>query len=253
MKAALEMTIQPIVDDDKKFLAWRASYPTSYVVNAYRKPTKSYLKLHIATCGSFRPPYTTSTYSKTVGESVEKLLAWARNEVGYIGSFEDSSCACLKKAPTLQKMLLDDYAGMDEEGEPQLETGDQREAGLKAIKARRGQSVFRNSLIEAYGGRCLVTGCEILAVLEAAHIKPYRGKKDNAVQNGLLLRADIHTLFDLNLLAINPATHTVELDESLLGSVYASYLGKKLLLPHGAKLSSQAMHSRWNEFQIQKS
>ncbi|MFM7606242.1 MAG: HNH endonuclease, partial [Prosthecobacter sp.] len=207
------MAVQTIIDDDNQFLEWRSQFPSCFVVNAYRKPTKSYLKLHTVSCGTFRPPYT-KLYSKTVGDTAEELLVWAREQTGYKGSFEDSSCPFLKRARPAAKGLLDDYAALNEENEPQLEANDQREAVVQAIKLRRGQAVFRNRLIEAYDGKCVVTGCEVLAVLEAAHIKPYRGLKDNAVQNGLLLRADIHTLFDLNLLAINPATQTVELDES---------------------------------------
>ncbi len=57
-----------------------------------------------------------------------------------------------------------------------------------------------------YEHRCVVTGCTVIAVLEAAHIRPYRRPEDNDVKNGLLLRADIHTLFDLNLLGIEPGT-----------------------------------------------
>ncbi len=246
------MAIQTIIDDDKRFLAWRESHPAGYVINAYRRPTKSYLKLHTVLCGTFRPPYTL-TYSKTVGETAEELLSWAKEGIGYKGSFDDSLCSCLKNAVVLSKPLLDDYAGLDHEVDPQLETSDQREAVLQAIKLRRGQSTFRNTLIKALGGRCVVTGCEILAVLEAAHIKPYRGMKDNAVQNGLLLRTDIHTLFDLNLLAINPTTMVVQLDASLLGSAYACYRGKSLTLPREVRLSSSALHSRWTEFQSKKS
>ncbi|WP_200883691.1 HNH endonuclease [Archangium violaceum] len=52
----------------------------------------------------------------------------------------------------------------------------------------------------AYGGRCALTDCEEPRVLEAAHIFPYHGPQTNHVTNGLLLRADLHVLFDLGLL-----------------------------------------------------
>ncbi len=50
--------------------------------------------------------------------------------------------------------------------------------------------------MDAYGGRCAVTNCDIEDVLEAAHISPYNGPSTDQVYNGLLLRTDIHTLFD---------------------------------------------------------
>ena len=81
---------------------------------------------------------------------------------------------------------------------------DRRGLIWRQIKERRGQQSFRDALRKRYGDRCLVTGCRLLDVLEAAHIRPYRGENDNYVGNGLLLRADIHTLFDLNLLGIEP-------------------------------------------------
>jgi len=87
---------------------------------------------------------------------------------------------------------------------------DTRIAVEREILCRRGQERFRNALRARYGDRCAVTGCSLLAVLEAAHIVPYRGHDDHAVQNGLLLRADIHTLFDLNLIGINPVTFEIE-------------------------------------------
>src|ERR1700722_13605652 len=73
---------------------------------------------------------------------------------------------------------------------------DARERIRRTIVQRRGQAKFRNALLEAYGSRCAISGCGALEVLEAAHICPYQGSATNHVTNGLLLRADIHTLFD---------------------------------------------------------
>lgn len=110
---------------------------------------------------------------------------------------------------------------------------DARERQLRAIAVRRGQQRFRRELIRAYEGRCVVTGCTVEAVLEAAHILPYRGDHTNHADNGLLLRADIHTLFDLGLLSIEPVGRElrVNLDESLLQSEYADLHGDRLELP----------------------
>lgn len=57
--------------------------------------------------------------------------------------------------------------------------------------------------MDAYERRCAVTGCTVEAVLEAAHISPYRGDHTNDVTNGLLLRADIHTMFDCGLIKVD--------------------------------------------------
>ena len=73
------------------------------------------------------------------------------------------------------------------------------------IVLRQGQGAFRDSLLEAYGCRCAISGCDVPEALEAAHIIPYKGEHTNVVVNGLLLRADLHTLFDLGLIAIDTA------------------------------------------------
>ncbi len=68
--------------------------------------------------------------------------------------------------------------------------------------------------------------CHRLGV-EAAHIRPYRGEEDNHIENGLLLRADIHTLFDLDLLGINPDGLRLELHPAI-AKQYGQFAGKTL-------------------------
>lgn len=107
---------------------------------------------------------------------------------------------------------------------------DGRTKVLREGVRRQGQPKFREALMAAYEGKCAVTGCDIEAVLEAAHISPYFGKDSNVVQNGLLLRADIHTLFDLGQLKISPEGR-IELHKRLLGSIYAQYDSQKIRAP----------------------
>ena len=72
----------------------------------------------------------------------------------------------------------------------------------RMVQTRQGQQRFRNDLIGTYGGRCFVTGCTELAALEAAHIRAVKKKGRHSVRNGMLLRADIHNLFDRGLFVI---------------------------------------------------
>lgn len=109
---------------------------------------------------------------------------------------------------------------------------DQRERALRAIRVRRGQPAFRAALLEAYGGRCSISGCSVKDVLEAAHITSYLGDLTNDVSNGLLLRSDLHTLFDCYLLAIEPETRKVVIAEALKSSTYAQLAGKELRRPN---------------------
>jgi hypothetical protein len=111
---------------------------------------------------------------------------------------------------------------------------DERKKVFAAIVRRRGQPKFRTELLEAYEGRCAVTGCAVEAVLEAAHIKSYAGEKTNHVTNGILLRADIHTLYDLGKLKIDEKG-VIHLSGDLKDSTYGVHDGKKISLPRGSK------------------
>ncbi len=84
-----------------------------------------------------------------------------------------------------------------------------------SIRARRGQQKFRDTLLQRFDERCAITNCSIKHLLEAAHIKPYRGEHDNSPSNGIILRTDIHTLFDLGLVGIEPKTGRVHVDVSI--------------------------------------
>jgi hypothetical protein len=125
---------------------------------------------------------------------------------------------------------------------------DARRRIIAAIVSRRGQHVFRRSLFSAYKGRCAITNCNVADVLEAAHILPYQGPHTNDISNGLLLRADIHTLFDLELLRIHPTNLTVELSGKLHGTQYSVLDGKRVFQPEnmGWRASRQALDKKYS-------
>ena len=108
---------------------------------------------------------------------------------------------------------------------------DGRAKTLAEVARRQGQRTFRSKLLKAYAGQCAFVGTAVTDVLEAAHITPYRGKEFNHVQNGLLLRADIHTLFDLKLLKIEPRSMTIVVSPALQSTEYAKLHGQKVRLP----------------------
>jgi len=111
---------------------------------------------------------------------------------------------------------------------------DARDTVMRQIAQRRGQSKFRRSLLKAYKGKCAISQTAVEAVLEAAHITPYLGDETNHISNGLLLRADLHTLFDLNLVKIDPKSLRVKISPSLEATPYWNYNNRKILLPNKA-------------------
>lgn len=126
-------------------------------------------------------------------------------------------------------------------------SGDRRRLIERQIRERRGQRQFRDALRRRYGDRCLVTGCAVLAVLEAAHISPYRGDEDHHPENGLLLRSDVHTLFDLDLVGIEPDNLRVELHADVAGE-YGALSDVTLSCLPDRRPSLEALRERYQQF-----
>lgn len=114
-----------------------------------------------------------------------------------------------------------------------------------AIVQRQGQPAFRRDLMENYGGACAMTGSRIEVVLEAAHIVPYRGPGTNRLDNGLLLRSDIHTLFDLGLIAVNPVGNRIVVAKSLLKTEYGALHGRRLRKPMKGRMAPAPKALAW--------
>jgi len=72
------------------------------------------------------------------------------------------------------------------------------------VQPRLGQATFRIAVLDAYGRGCAVTGEHSLPALEASHIRPYAQDGPHEIKNGLLLRADLHRLFDTGYLTVTP-------------------------------------------------
>ena len=72
------------------------------------------------------------------------------------------------------------------------------------IRPRLGQGTFRVVVTDAYDRRCTITRERTLPALEAAHIQPYADGGSHNPSNGLLLRRDIHALFDAGYVTVTP-------------------------------------------------
>lgn len=99
-------------------------------------------------------------------------------------------------------------------------------------RGRLGQGAFRVLVTDAYQRRCAVTGERTLPVLEAAHIKPYALSGPHRIYNGILLRSDLHKLFDLGYVTVTPELR-LEVSRRLKaewenGREYYAYHGQEL-------------------------
>ena len=111
------------------------------------------------------------------------------------------------------------------------------ETSLRQVTLRRYQAAFRKALLAERGAKCAISGIEEVEVLEAAHIIPYAARfaDRDKTENGLLLRRDIHTLFDLHLISIDPVTMQVVTSPQLTASEYRNLSGIEIVDKIGLK------------------
>ena len=97
-------------------------------------------------------------------------------------------------------------------------------ARMAEREGRPDQAEFRRTLLEVYGRRCAITGCDAEAALAAAHLGDWRFENDPGA--GILLRSDLHCLLDAGLLVIGPDYRVAEAPPW-----YAELRGRRLRLP----------------------
>lgn len=156
---------------------------------------------------------------------------------------------------------LDDLLEVEQEivrpfllrGEPSDDAdsaGSERQREMREIWARRGQPRFRRELLRVYMARCAVSDTDSIHVLEACHLVPVAEGGTDAMSNGVLLRSDLHTLFDLDLVGINPVGVIVVVSPRLAETEYQSLEGRKLRFPAdpNGRPDAKALHYRWERF-----
>jgi putative restriction endonuclease len=118
----------------------------------------------------------------------------------------------------------------------ELPTEAERYGTARLVRPRLGQGSFKLAVTEAYGRACAVTTEHSLPTLEAAHIMPYAKGGRHELANGLLLRRDIHRLFDLGYVTVSADKHRFEVSSRLKeqwanGRVYYDMRGRPIVLP----------------------
>jgi len=124
------------------------------------------------------------------------------------------------------------------------------------VTPRLGQGSFRIIVTDAYGRRCAITSERTLPALDAAHIKPYIENGPHDVNNGILLRSDIHKLFDTGYVTIADDYH-FEVSRRIReeyenGRDYYALNGKKLLLPTDSIVWPDKKYIRWHNNNVYK-
>lgn len=151
--------------------------------------------LHVIICsrGEDRRGTTSDLPNSTASVKFRELdsLTWS------VEAYDDSTGAC--------RIVRDSRAAPD--GSPAVVESvgsDERVARYMSVEVRQEQPAFRKAVFEAYGRRCAISGCDIPEVLEAAHLRGRDWRAGhNAAADGILLRRDLHTLYDRELLELS--------------------------------------------------
>lgn len=131
-----------------------------------------------------------------------------------------------------------------------------RYGGPTLVRPRLGQGLFSFAVRDAYGGACAVTREHSKPMLEAAHIRPYSLGGEHRVSNGLLLRTDLHRLFDRGYVTVTP-DHVFEVGERLRdefsnGRSYYGLSGENILLPDQEEARPDRELLSWHRSTIYK-
>lgn len=118
------------------------------------------------------------------------------------------------------------------------------------VLQRLGQGAFRILVTDAYQRRCAITHEKALPVLEAAHIRPVAAGGSHRLGNGLLLRSDVHTLFDRGYITVTP-DHRVRVSRRLKadfdnGEHYYQLEGSSLWVPQSSEARPHEQHLEWH-------
>lgn len=115
---------------------------------------------------------------------------------------------------------------------------------------RRGQRWFKGKMITAYHRRCAITGSKIAPTLQAAHIRPISQEGRHSADNGLLLRSDVHTLFDNGYLGLDEG-HRLQVSRRLRddfgnGAEFYSRAGTVIALPERPDEAPSTETTTWH-------
>ncbi len=122
------------------------------------------------------------------------------------------------------------------------------------VLPRLGQGSFRIMVADAYERRCAITHEKTLPALEAAHIRPFSERGPHHVGNGILLRSDIHKLFDSGYVTVTPE-HNFEVsgrirDEYENGRDYYALNGKKIYVPPSPAFRPEDKYLTWHNEKV---
>lgn len=169
--------------------------------------------------------------------------SWARNIVSFTSYGTDTAEGAalwdsVQEAMSVQTLPSGFHEQQGRYGEPML------------IRPRLGQGAFRMVVTDLYSRRCAITRERTLPALEAAHIRPYADGGEHAASNGILMRRDVHSLFDQGYVTVTP-DHRFEVSRRIReefenGRHYYELHGQQIEVPKTQEQRPDAGALRWH-------
>ncbi len=118
------------------------------------------------------------------------------------------------------------------------------------VRPRLGQGAFRILVTDNYRRRCAISGERTLPALDAAHIRPFADGGRHEASNGILMRRDIHSLFDLGYVTVSPDMR-FEVSKKIReeyenGRHYYALHGTNIMLPDDVRKHPERTALTWH-------
>ncbi|ANS29386.1 hypothetical protein R1CP_23590 [Rhodococcus opacus] len=205
----------------------------------------------------------THTFDDPVFKEVEVEGFRSTHDQGWIGlegtltGDELRSLCVVRSQNSIRELRWDDFKAAVEKVAPGRPltvvevTADQIEGGhtTRSVRVRLGQPAFRAGLIRKYGLSCAFTGSSPKEVLEACHLYSYAEVGQHEDDGGLLLRRDLHRLFDRGLIAVDSSGTIDVTDEIRQYPLYAALHGQRLSV-RLRKKQRDWLQLHWNEWRV---
>eukprot|EP00698_Gefionella_okellyi_P017203 TRINITY_DN4995_c0_g2_i1.p1 TRINITY_DN4995_c0_g2~~TRINITY_DN4995_c0_g2_i1.p1 ORF type:complete len:1376 (-),score=165.18 TRINITY_DN4995_c0_g2_i1:89-4216(-) len=222
-QAALSAPVQLILDQDliMPWFCWReGDRLESDIAQKSHQGLSTMIRSNMHICGCYGPEPTNSTVEQQPSEtSAVHVPLYAEPEKSDFRPPEPvkvvpSSNMLAQRAGSAEEDVFSDSENTDEESQEELSPLSFQRAmpshgtqmfsiggfGFGNRRNRTGRKRFNGRIFKKFNSRCMISGNPITAVLQAAHIDAYASSQDNSYENGLLLRADLHLLYDAKML-----------------------------------------------------
>lgn len=242
------------IDEIEEFTALRSTYTCPSC-------SKADVRTRITVLPRYRCGDCGATFNEAVMINTEAQYFRANYAAGWtpaVKSIGRADCKSMSVHPASQLSLQDidmgrfrvlvDNLGTHAAATRRRDLARQNGHRLSTVRTRVGQGAFRDRILRHYGAVCAVTGPAPQPVLEAAHLYRYSEVGEHHSDGGLMLRRDVHKLFDLGLITVEPTHTTIDIHADLtIHPTYGDLHGKSLRVSVSHK-TKDWLDLHWEQF-----